>query len=195
MQSIASLPKEITGGKNCRWHIADHLSPQKRVCLIWLQSSVKWVINQNQSAALLGKSVERDELAISPHPLVLRLPRLSVPACTCVKEGVLAVSPVLEMVGMMGRCGPTSGLRSVWGSEADTPSRVLVREEPAFRGSDLCCSSRELGCSPRSRHSHPLQPSVGQQGRWGRGCVRASQLSQTRAAGRYVPKRSLKDAA
>lgn len=88
---------------------------------------MRWVINQRQSPALLGKSVKTDELAISPQPRVLWLPRLSVPARTSAKEGALAVSPVLEMVGMMGRCGPTRGLQSVRGDQADTPSCVLVR--------------------------------------------------------------------
>lgn len=105
--SIMVLSKGITGGENCRWHIAGHLSLQKRVCLIWLQSPMKCVINQSQSPVFLGKAKERDELALCSHPRVLWLPRLTA-SLHLSEQGNAYSSPVLEMVDMMGRCGPTT---------------------------------------------------------------------------------------
>lgn len=149
-----------------------------------------WVINQGQSPALLGKSVGRDELATSPLPRVLWLPRLSVPACPSAKEGVLAASPVLEMVGMMGRCGPTSGLWSVQGGQAVTPSCPF----PACRDSDLFCSSRARLFT--ALPPFPSPPALHRAaGKMGQDCVRALKLCQTRDSGSYVPKWGLKGAA
>lgn len=88
---------------------------------------MRWVINQSQSPALLGKSVETDELAISPQPCVLWLPSLIVPARTSAKQGAFTVSPALKVAGMMGRSGPTRRLQSVRGDLADTPACVLAR--------------------------------------------------------------------
>lgn len=123
--SIVVLSNGITGDENFRWHAAGHLGPQKEICLMWLQSFMKWVISQlvtyHPQQANGGRWV-----AISSHPPMLWLPRLSITAC-------IAASPTLEIMWMMGRCGPVSGLRPVLAAETNAPSCVSVGEESVFR--------------------------------------------------------------
>lgn len=135
-----ALLKGITGDENCRWHAAGRLGPQKGICLMWLQSSMKWVINQ--SCPPWWASGER-WVATSLYPRMLWLPRLSplapLPRRRC-----------SQFLHLQKWCEWWAGVVPPAGSDPRSRPRethlscTSEREEPVFRRSGLCSSSREV---------------------------------------------------
>lgn len=130
---------------------------------------MKCVINQSQSPALLGKAVDRDELALSSHPRLLWLPRLSASLHLC-EQGNAYSSPVLEMVGMMGRCSPTTPI-CVRG-----PGRhpfLCLGERSLLSGAVTCAAAAESSPVHRAPtipvHTNPRQGSREDGTRQGKG--------------------------
>lgn len=87
------------------------------------------------------------------------------PACTSAEEEMFAVSPPSEVMWMMGRCGPASGLRPALAAERDAPFMHLRKRGACFQTQWSVLQQQRGRCLSHSHHLRLHRPSVRQQGK------------------------------